>query len=421
MPGPLNGIKVVEFTEVIAGPLAGMLLADMGAEVIKIEPPWGDPWRLIQSFSPTESRPFLAYNRGKKSLTLDLTTPQASAIIEKLILEADVVIANYRPDVAVKLGVDYKTLYKINPALIYCENTAFGRKGPDANRPGYDIIIQAMSGLMASEGKLSGESPEHIWSSPMIDTTSGFCLAWTICGALFARERTGKGQMIETTLMGTALMLLGSRISQVESMDFFSRRDTVESLSAMRQAGVPFKDLIEIYQEEHPPTSGTMYYRAYQTKDNAIAIGCLSDPLRKRLLNILNLTDMRFEPNYDPLSAEASQSDLVLIEQAQYIFKKKTTDAWLELLTNDGIPAGPIRFIEELFDEPQIQANDLITDLEHAEAGQIKMVGLPAKFSETPLVANPPPSLGQQTDSILEELGFTDHQIQILRTEQVIK
>jgi len=255
----------------------------------------------------------------------------------------------------------------------------------------------------------------------MIDTTSGFCLAWTICGALFARERTGKGQMIETTLMGTALMLLGSRISQVESMDFFSRRDTVESLSAMRQAGVPFKDLIEIYQEEHPPTSGTMYYRAYQTKDNAIAIGCLSDPLRKRLLNILNLTDMRFEPNYDPLSAEASQSDLVLIEQAQYIFKKKTTDAWLELLTNDGIPAGPIRFIEELFDEPQIQANDLITDLEHAEAGQIKMVGLPAKFSETPLVANPPPALGQQTDSILEELGFTDHQIQILRTEQVIK
>ena len=164
-----------------------------------------------------------------------------------------------------------------------------------------------------------------------------------------------------------------------------------------------------------------MYYRAYQTKDNAIAIGCLSDPLRKRLLNILNLTDMRFEPNYDPLSAEASQSDLVLIEQAQYIFKKKTTDAWLELLTNDGIPAGPIRFIEELFDEPQTQANHLIADLEHAEAGQIKMVGLPAKFSETPLIANPPPALGQQTDSILEELGFTDHQIQILRTEQVIK
>jgi len=248
MPGPLHGIKVVEFTEIIAGPLAGMLLADMGAEVIKVEPPWGDPWRLIQSFSATESRPFLAYNRGKQSLTLDLTKQRASEILRKLIPEADVVIANYRPDVAVKLGVDYETLNKINPLLIYCENTAFGRQGPDANRPGYDIIIQAMSGLMASEGKLSGESPEHIWSSPMVDTTAGFCLAWSICGALFARERTGKGQMIETTLMGSALMLLGSRISQVESMDFTYRKDTVETLSAMRLAGISIKEIPEIYQ-----------------------------------------------------------------------------------------------------------------------------------------------------------------------------
>ena len=421
MKGPLENIRVLDFSEIIAGPFAGMLLSDMGADVIKIEPPWGEPWRFSQPIVPNESRTYISLNRGKKSLTLDLNKDFAKQIIYDLINDIDVVIVNYRPDVPANIGIDYDTLSKMNPKLIYCQNTAYGSEGNDSYRPGYDIIIQAMSGLMASEGKLSGESPEHISSSPMIDTTSGFCLAWTICGALFARERTGKGQMIETTLMGTALMLLGSRISQVESMDLVSRRDTVESLSAMRQAGVPFKDLIEIYQEEHPPTSGTMYYRAYQTKDNAIAIGCLSDPLRKRLLTILNLTDMRFEPNYDPLSAEASQSDLVLIEQAQYLFKKKTTDAWLELLTNDGIPAGPIRFIEELFDEPQIQANHLIADLEHAEAGQIKMVGLPAKFSETPLVANPPPALGQQTDSILEELGFTNHQIQMLRTEQVIK
>ena len=421
MPGPLHGIKVVEFTEIIAGPLAGMLLADMGAEVIKVEPPWGDPWRLIQSFSATESRPFLAYNRGKQSLTLDLTKQRASEILRKLIPGADVVIANYRPDVAVKLGVDYETLNKINPLLIYCENTAFGRQGPDANRPGYDIIIQAMSGLMASEGKLSGESPEHIWSSPMVDTTAGFCLAWSICGALFARERTGKGQMIETTLMGTALMLLGSRISQVESIDYTYRKDTVESLSAMRQAGISFKEMIEIYQKQHPQTSGTMYYRAYQTQDNAIAIGCLSDPLRKRLLSILKLIDIRFEANYDPLSVDAIQSDLDLIQQAEKIFKGRTTNVWLKLLENAGIPAGPIRFVEELFDEPQILANDLITDLEHAEAGNIKMVGLPAKFSDTPLVANPPPALGQQTDSVLKDLGFDLNQIQILRAQKIIK
>jgi crotonobetainyl-CoA:carnitine CoA-transferase CaiB-like acyl-CoA transferase len=166
MPGPLEGVKVVEFSEIIAGPLVGMLLSDMGAEVIKVEPPWGDPWRYAQPFSDTEGRPFLAYNRGKRSLPLDLSAPETGDILQRLIPGTDVVLVNYRPDVATRLGVDYTTLVELNPQLIYCENTAFGRRGPDAHKASYDLIIQAMSGLMAAEGKVENGSPQHIWSTP---------------------------------------------------------------------------------------------------------------------------------------------------------------------------------------------------------------------------------------------------------------
>ena len=419
--GPLQGVKVVEFTEIIAGPLAGMLLADMGADVTKVEAPWGDPWRLTQSFSPNESRNFLAYNRGKRSLTLDLTSPTASQILSRLIPEADVVLVNYRPDVALKLGVDYEALRALNPNLIYCENTTFGRSGPDAERPGYDIIIQAMSGLMAAEGKIFEGSPQHIWSSPLVDTAAGLCLAWCVCGALYSREHTGRGQMIETTLLGTALMLLGSRVVQVESLDRESRNDTVEALSAMREAGIPFHEMVEIHQEEHPATSGTIYYRTYQTRNGAIAVGCLSDPLRRRLLDALNLRDIRFETDYDSDSPAALAFNAELIRQAEKIFGEKTSEVWLELLENRGIPAGPVRFVEELFDDPQVAANHLVVDLEHAEAGKIKMAGLLANFSDTPLEASTPPALGQHSDVILGELGFTAQQIEAWREGGVIR
>ena len=176
MGGPLAGVKVLDFTEVIAGPLAGRLLAEMGAEVIKIEPPWGDPWRTTQPFMPQESRSFITYNRGKRSLPLDLTKPEAQEVLGRLASETDVVLVNYRPDVAVKLGVDYDTLAQVNPRLIYCEMTAYGRQGPDAHRPGYDMILQAMTGMMAAENKTIDGIPQWVWSSPVIDTTSGMCM-----------------------------------------------------------------------------------------------------------------------------------------------------------------------------------------------------------------------------------------------------
>ena len=420
MAGPLEGVKVVEFTEIIAGPFAGMLLADMGAEVIKVEPPWGDPWRGTQPFSATESRPFIAYNRGKRSITLDLTSGAAGEILARLIPQMDVAIVNYRPDVAAKLGVDYEALAALNPRLIYCENTAFGRQGPDAYRPGYDLILQAMSGIMTAESKVSNGAPVHVVSSPMVDTAAGICLAWCVCAALYHRERTGQGQKVETTLLGLALALLGMRFVEIEALDRERFEGTLESLAALREAGVPYPELLQVYEAEHPVTPGNIYYRSYQTADGVISLGCLSDPLRRRLLDTLGLTDIRFDPDYDPRSEAAVAFGEKLTGQAEEAFRQRTAAEWLALLDERGIPAGPVRFIEEVFDDPQAQANGLVAELEHREAGRLRMVGPLAQFSETPLEATGPPALGEHTAEVLGELGFGTAEIEAWRESGVL-
>ena len=410
MAGPLVGIKVVDFSEIIAGPLAGRLLSEMGADVIKVEPPWGESWRLNQRFSATESRGFMEYNRGKRSLPLDLTKPEAQDILGRLIPEADVALVNYRPDVAVKLGVDYAALDKLNPRLVYCELTAYGREGPDAHRPGYDMILQAISGLMASETKVEDGIPLQIWSSPLIDTTAGFCLAWCVCGALYARERTGKGQKVETSLLGSALALMGARFLQVESLDRETRVRALDDIAAKRDSSAPYQELLAASpgsrrQRHH----ANVYYRVYLTKDAPISVGCLSDPLRRQLLNTLGLTDIGLEPDYNPNTPEALAYASNLEEQAQELFYQKTSAEWLTILEERGIPAGPVRFVEELFDDPQIQSNGLITEVEHRDAGTVKMIGALAQFSDTPLSAeSPSPALGQHTQEILQELGYSE-------------
>ncbi len=416
MPGPLEGVRVLEFTEIIAGPFGGMLLADMGADVIKVEPPWGEPWRLYQQFIPGESRTYISLNRGKRSLPLDLTRPEALEVVYRLVPLMDVVVINSRPDVPYKLGIDYETLSARNPRLIYCENTAFGRKGPYSHRPGYDIVAQAITGLLASEGKVLNGVPQVIQSTAIADFATALSIAWGVCAALYYRERTGKGQKVETTLLGSALAVQTTRFLQVAMVDDEPRAAFLESLSHLRASGATFEETLELYRELTARPPGNIYYRTYQARDGVLAVGCLSDPLRKRLAAVLGLEDIRFQPGYDPKSEEARVFGEELVKKAEAIFLEKTVDQWLQVLDRAGVPAGPVRFTEELMADEQVLANDLVVELEHSRAGRLKMVGPFVKMSETPLKAvRPSPALGEHTDEVLSELGYSAEEIRRLK------
>ncbi len=421
MPGPLQGIKVLEFTEIIAGPLGGMLLSDMGADVIKIEPPWGDPWRMWAQFMPGESRQHLALNRGKRGITLDLSKPEARDIVYKLVPDMDVAIVNYRPGVPKNLGVDYATLSALNPGLVYCENTAFGAEGPDSQRRGYDIIVQALSGFMAAEGKLLDGVPQPLMSTAVADCATALVIAWGVTAALFDRQRTGLGQKVETTLLGTALGLLTQRFLRVQSHDAPAQDQFLQEVHALRSGGAAFDDLKASHDTLLPAFQLTIYYGSYRTSDGVIVVACLSDPLRRRLLDVLELEDIRFQPDYDPDSPQTEAFNTELQLRAKDLFRQKTTADWLDLLKQKGIPAGPIKFVEELLYDPQVEANGLGVDLEHTLAGKLRMVGPLLQMDRTPLAAQrASPALGEHTNEVLSSLGYTGEQIARLRTDGVI-
>jgi len=338
------------------------------------------------------------------------------------VVTADVVIVNFRPDVPRNLGIDYETLSKINPRLIYCDNTAFGRKGPHANRPGYDLIIQAMSGLMASEGKIVDGVPQQITSTAIADYATGIAIAWGVCAALYVRERTGKGQKIDTTLLGTALGVQGG-FTEIESFDCESRREFLETLGTLREAGLPYDQVDEQYRATISPwRGGSPYYRTYQAKDGVLAVACLSDRLRKRVADILELDDPRFKPGFDPFDEVTITNQAKLAETAQTLFKERTVEYWLKTFDEVGVPCGPVKYVQELLDDEQVIANDLVVNVDHSLAGPIRMVGPMINMSETPLeVQGASPALGQHTDEILKSLGLDEEMIQKLKDAGVTK
>jgi formyl-CoA transferase len=423
MPGPLHGIRILEFSEIIAAPFAGMLLSDMGADIIKVEPPEGEPWRLFAQFIPTESRTFMSLNRGKRGLTLDLRKPEATEVVHKLVADMDVVMVNYRPDVPEKLGIDYETLSAINPRLIYCDNTAFGRKGPQSHRPGYDIIVQGASGVMAIEGKML-EGVPALTTIPIADYSTGMMMAWSICAALYHREKTGRGQKIETTLLGSALAVQSATFQVVESVDLEWRERFFAELERGKLEGIDYEELKRILVAVRPLTAlGNIQYRVFKTADSYIVVGALSVSLRKKLCDAIGVEDKRIgDPNWEPLTKESRDYARALVAQAEAIFKEKTTDEWLALFDEAGVPAGPFKFTQELVDDEQVLANDLQVSVEHPLAGTVKMVGAPLQMSETPLkVQGPSPTLGQHNDDILASLGYDEAQIASMREGGVIR
>ncbi|MXX31574.1 MAG: CoA transferase [Chloroflexi bacterium] len=420
--GPLSGIRVLEFSQIIAGPFGCQNLADMGADVIKVEPPEGEAWRQFSQFMPDESKWFQSLNRGKRSLVLALREPEAQAIIHRLIPEIDVVVINYRPDVATRLGIDYDTLRALRPDLIYVDNTAFGRQGPWAQRPGYDIIAQAVSGLMASDGKLddNGTAPVPV-SAAVADYGTGIVIALGVCAALFHRQNTGEGQMVETTLLNTALAMQGSSVMQLPIADELPQAK-MDQVTQLREEGAPYAQIQEAYKDRGVQGALNIYYRCYETRDGAVAIGALSASLWAKVREALETDFLGFaDPELDPTDPEQFAEATRRVREIEAHVRSHSTEHWLKRFDECGVPSGPINFAEELADEPQVVANGMVVDLNHDLAGPQRQVGPLFKMSATPTAPQgSSPPLGRNTDEIVAGAGYRDEEIADFRSRGII-
>ena len=420
MPGLLDGIKVVEFSEVIAGPWGGMMLADLGAEVIKVEPVEGEPWRFAGAFAGSESRWFISLNRGKRDLAVNLRTAEGQAVVHKLIADADVVLVNYRPDTPATLGIDYETLSGLNPQLVYVEATAFGRRGPGAHRPGYDLIVQAVTGLLAADGKTSEAGVPAPTSPPVADYGTGYAIAWAVSTGLYSRERTGKGLKVEVSLLAVALGMLSYSFMEMPEL---TKPDVVEAQRRSWRQGNSRQDRDAQRSETlSRMAAANVYYRCYETADSVIAIAALNNPLRRKFLQVMELEDPRLDEHGLQEGPEAVEAAIVLVAMTEIRMKERTTAEWLEAFDAAGVPAGPFNTAVEMVDDPQVLANDMVMDQVHPAAGSVRMLGPVLRpVGHEPVRPRPSPLLGEHDEEVLTELGYGQEEIDRLRAGGIIR
>ena len=274
---------------------------------------------------------------------------------------------------------------------------------------------------MAADEKIRDGVPQQITAIPVADFSTGISVAWGVCAALFHRERTGRGQRVDTSLLATALGIQTSGFMEIDAVDGDAREEFLTVLDAMRESGASYEE-IEAQRQQmlNPLRGGNVYYRTYQAKDGAVAVACLSDRLRKRVADVLGIDDPRFGPDYDPHTEESLERSHELVAQAEGLFLEKTVDEWLEVFDSVGVPAGPVRYIEELPINEQVEANGLVVELEHSLAGSVKMVGPTIQMSETPLEArSASPALGEHTDEILGAMGYSEAEIGKMKRDGV--
>lgn len=419
--GVLKGVKVLDFSEYIAGPLAGEMLADFGADVIKVEPPLGDFWRHTAPVAPAESRGFMGVNKGKRSISLDLKHPAARDVLHRAVKASDVMLANYRPGVAARLGADYASLSAINPRLIYCENTAFGSKGPYRDRAGFDLVSQAMTGIMSFEG--AGGVPHPIITTSPTDLSAGMFMAYSVAAALYQRELTGKGQYIETSLFGAGIFVQYRPMFAIERFDEKPRTQMLADIAQARSEGKrPDEVTAERRSRGDVLRRGNPYYKIFETQDGYIALACLNNRLRRAAVRVLGVEDPRVEGdefNMDQLSPE----ETVLIgELIAAIFSGKTTDEWVEAFDAAGVPCGAVRMTAELFDDPHVKAEGFLQEFEHPVLGKVIQANSPVRMSggETG-TRRPSPALGQHTRDFLAELGYSPAEVTALEEAKVVR
>jgi crotonobetainyl-CoA:carnitine CoA-transferase CaiB-like acyl-CoA transferase len=390
MAPPLTGVRVVDLTRVLAGPYCTMLLGDMGAEVIKIERPDGgdDTRHFGPPYLNGESAMFLAINRNKKSITLNLKHPEAKNVLTKLLEGADVLVENFRPGTMASLGFPYETVNRLNPRLIYGAISGFGQTGPYASRGGYDTIAQAMSGIMSATGH--ADRPPAKAGVPIADIGSGMFAAFGIVCAYIARQRTGVGQLVDTSLFETSIAL-----SMVESATFLAGGELPSPLGSTHRRNAP--------------------HGAFRVQDGYIAIAADSAHFWVRFCQILGLESLVDDPRFKTNADRVAHKHLLqeIVEQVTVTHDGRY---WLEKLEAAEIPCGPVNTYAEVFQDPHVLAREMVIQVEHPVAGPVTMPGMNIKLSNTPGgVPKPAPTLGQHTHDVLQTLGYTAGDIEHLR------
>lgn len=385
--GPLVGVKILDFCSFINGAYSAAIMGDLGADVIKIEPLTGDLSRAWGPFLNGESRFYQAWNRNKRCLAIDLTSQTGRDIVSELVRQADVIIENFRPGVTEKLGIDYARLRELNPRLIYCSSTAFGSKGPERNRPGYDPVLQALSGIIRDNARFSGNPA--LLPVAVSDYQASMLVITGVLSALYHRERTGEGQKIETSLLQAVLSV---------HAHYF-----VETLDCEEEGAV-----------------GIYPYRLFETEDNHIFIAAGTDKFWRLLCEVLGVpelgTDLRYDQN-GKRTVRAAELTAIL----QPLFKQRPTAEWESVLVEKGVPCGALNSYFEFLNDPQVTAMEMNPVLAHPVIGGLRVPGIPVHFTGTPgAIQRPAPLLGQHTDEILRELGYDDAQVIRLREEKMI-
>ena len=375
---PLAGIRVLDLTRVLAGPFCSMILGDMGAEVIKVEEPGkGDDTRGWPPFSGGEATYFLSVNRNKKSLTLNMKAPDGQAILRKLAAKADVVLENFRPGTMERLGFGYEALRKLNPRLIYCSISGFGESGPEASRPGYDLIVQGESGVMDLTGFPDGP-PVKVGNS-VADLVSGMAAAHGVTLALLARARTGKGQKVEIGMLDVMASLL-----------------TYQAGLYWNGGGRPARR-----GNQHP---SIVPYEVFQAQDAYMTLGVANNSLFDRMCRAIGREELAKDPRFDSEANRVTNRE-VLVPLLNSIFSTRPASDWLKRLDEAGVPAGRIKTVAEVCESEHLRARGMFVSLSHPKAGAVTAMGVPIRLWDTPGAAQAPaPLLGQHTDEILTGL-----------------
>ena len=387
MSGPLSHIKVLDLSRVLAAPFAAQNLADLGAEVIKVERPVkGDDSRAYappylkdeQGKETRESAYFCAANRGKKSITINISKPEGQQLVRELAKQCDVLLENYKVGDLARYGLGYDDLKALNPGLIYCSVTGFGQTGPDKDKPGYDFMAQGMGGLMSITGErddLPGGGPQRV-GIPIIDLTTGMYATIAICAAIANRAVTGKGQWIDVALLDSCVAFLAN-----QAMNYFATGESPRPLGNAHPNIVP--------------------YQTFKTADGALILACGNDNLFNKFCEVAGCMHLAKDPRFST-NGERVKNREEITRLLNEIFTQRPTREWVKLLDDAGVANGPINTIQQVFEEPQVQARGMKFELPHAAAGTVPLVASPMRFSGTPIKHEvPPPVLGQHTEEIL--------------------